>query len=93
MARYPVTAIELHVSGVDTEKLRSLLGPEAAQQNLDIAVQPANLMRRGMRLVVMDVDMSSGHGGASGRFDRLKQTARALAFFLHVDARPDARQD
>ena len=27
MARYPVTAIELHVSGVDTEKLRSLLAP------------------------------------------------------------------
>ncbi|HSK05693.1 MAG TPA: S9 family peptidase, partial [Kofleriaceae bacterium] len=42
-------------------------------------------------LIVMDVDMSSGHGGASGRFDRLKQTARALAFLLHVRERPDRR--
>jgi oligopeptidase B len=42
-------------------------------------------------LIVMDVDMSSGHGGASGRFDRLKQTARELAFLLHVRERPDRR--
>ncbi|HWO18010.1 MAG TPA: S9 family peptidase [Kofleriaceae bacterium] len=42
-------------------------------------------------LLVMDVDMSSGHGGASGRFERLKQTARALAFMLHVRERPDRR--
>ncbi len=43
-------------------------------------------------LVILDVDMSSGHGGASGRFDRLKQEARALTFLLHVDERPDARE-
>ena len=43
-------------------------------------------------LVVIDVDMSSGHGGASGRFDRLQQTARALAFFVHVNDRRDARE-
>ena len=42
-------------------------------------------------LIVMDVDMKSGHGGASGRFDRLKQTARALAFLLQVRERPDRR--
>jgi oligopeptidase B len=42
-------------------------------------------------LIVMDVDMSSGHGGASGRFDRLKQAARWLAFVLHVHDRPDRR--
>jgi phosphoserine phosphatase len=56
MARYPVTAIDLHVSGTDTETLRSVLSVEAAQQGLDIAVQPANLSRHGMRLVVLDVD-------------------------------------
>ena len=56
MARYPITAIDLHVSGVDPEKLRDILAREAAVQNVDIAVQPANLMRRGMRLIVMDVD-------------------------------------
>src|SRR6185436_20713580 len=56
MARYPVTAIELHVSGTDTATLRSVLSVEAASQGLDIAVQPANLSRHGMRLVVLDVD-------------------------------------
>jgi phosphoserine phosphatase len=56
MARYPVTAIDLHVSGVDTDTLRSMLASEAAALGLDIAVQPANLQRRGMRLIVMDVD-------------------------------------
>ena len=56
MARYPVTAIDLHVSGADTEVLRTVLAAEAARQGIDIAVQPANLLRRGMRLIVMDVD-------------------------------------
>jgi oligopeptidase B len=42
-------------------------------------------------LLVLDVDMSSGHGGASGRFDRLAQTARELAFLLLVHDRKDAR--
>ena len=56
MARYPVTAIDLHVSGADPERLRSALALEAAAQGIDIAVQPVNLLRRGMRLVVLDVD-------------------------------------
>lgn len=56
MARYPVTAIDLHVSGVPTETLRTVLVPEAAVQGIDVAVQPANLLRRGTRLIVMDVD-------------------------------------
>jgi len=56
MARYPVTAIDLHVSGVDTDSLRTVLAAEAATQGIDIAVQPANLLRRGTRLIVMDVD-------------------------------------
>ena len=74
MARYPVTAIDLHVSGADPERLRTLLAAEAATQGIDIAVQPANLLRRGMRLIVMDVDstliqgevieMLAAHAGA-----------------------------
>ena len=56
MARYPVTAIDLHVSGTDPDRLRPLLAAEAARQGVDVAVQPANLLRRGMRLIVMDVD-------------------------------------
>ena len=56
MARYPVTAIDLHVSGTDPDRLRPLLAAEAARQGVDVAVQPADLLRRGMRLIVMDVD-------------------------------------
>lgn len=56
MARYPVTAIELHVSGSDPDTLRALLATEAARQGVDVAVQPASLLRHGMRLIVMDVD-------------------------------------
>ena len=62
MARYPVTAIDLHVSGADPEILRGLLASEAARQSIDIAVQPANLLRRGMRLIVMDVDSTLVQG-------------------------------
>jgi phosphoserine phosphatase len=56
MARYPVTAIDLHVSGTHPDRLRALLSAEAAAQGIDIAVQPASLLRRAMRLIVMDVD-------------------------------------
>ncbi|MFW6774881.1 phosphoserine phosphatase SerB [Nocardioides sp. CPCC 205120] len=56
MARYPVTAIDLHVSGTAPEHLRAALAAEAARQGVDVAVQPADLLRRGMRLIVMDVD-------------------------------------
>ncbi len=56
MARYPVTAIDLHVSGAQPERLRALLSVEAAAQGVDVAVQPASLLRRAMRLIVMDVD-------------------------------------
>ena len=56
MARYPVTAIDLHVSGAHPERLRAMLALEAAAQGVDVAVQPASLLRRAMRLIVMDVD-------------------------------------
>ncbi|HEY3529076.1 MAG TPA: phosphoserine phosphatase SerB [Nocardioides sp.] len=56
MARYPVTAIDLHVSGAHPDRLRAMLSIEAATQGVDIAVQPSSLLRRAMRLIVMDVD-------------------------------------
>jgi phosphoserine phosphatase len=62
MARYPVTAVELHVSGADPDRLRVMLAEEAAVQEVDVAVQPATLVRRGMRLVVMDVDSTLVQG-------------------------------
>jgi len=56
IARYPVTAIELDVSGSDPTKLRHTLAIEAAAQRVDVAVQAAGLHRRAKRLVVLDVD-------------------------------------
>ncbi|HWU21121.1 MAG TPA: phosphoserine phosphatase SerB [Nocardioides sp.] len=56
MARYPVTAIELDVSGIDPARLRTSLATEGARQGIDVAVQPASLLRHGVRLIVMDVD-------------------------------------
>jgi len=56
LAKYPVTAVELAVSGVATEQLRAELALEAAAQRVDIAVVRAGLHRRAKRLVVMDVD-------------------------------------
>ena len=62
MARYPVTAIDLHVSGVNPNRLRVVLAEEAARQSVDVAVQPANLLRHGIRLIVMDVDSTLVQG-------------------------------
>jgi phosphoserine phosphatase len=56
LASYPVTAIELAVSGADPMALRVALAQEAAEQGVDIAVQPADITRHGMRLIVLDVD-------------------------------------
>ena len=85
MARYPVTAIDLHVSGADPDQLRTVLAGEAARQGIDIAVQPANLMRRGMRLIVMDVDstliqgevieMLAAHAGCEEEVARITEAA------------------
>ncbi|MEO6019364.1 MAG: phosphoserine phosphatase SerB [Knoellia sp.] len=56
LSRYPVTTLELDVSGADLDSLRRELSLVAAQEHVDIAVSPAGLARRGRRLVVMDVD-------------------------------------
>jgi phosphoserine phosphatase len=56
LSRYPVTTIELDISGADIAALRRELSLEAAAHGIDIAVSPAGLARRGHRLVVMDVD-------------------------------------
>jgi len=62
MARYPVTAIELLVSGIPTDALRTALVTETRQQNVDVAVQEVSLLRRGARLIVMDVDSTLVQG-------------------------------
>ncbi|MGZ5405578.1 MAG: phosphoserine phosphatase SerB, partial [Nocardioides sp.] len=60
---------------------------EAAVQGIDIAVQPANLMRRGMRLIVLDVDstliqgevieMLAVHAGQLKEVERVTSAAMA----------------
>jgi phosphoserine phosphatase len=62
MARDPVTAIDLHVSGAATPRLRTMLAGEAARLGVDVAVQPAGLLRHGVRLIVMDVDSTLVQG-------------------------------
>jgi phosphoserine phosphatase len=56
LAKYPVTAIELDVSGVDPAELRGELAAAAAEAGVDIAVQRSGLARRAKHLIVMDVD-------------------------------------
>ena len=56
LSRYPVTTVEMDVSGADVNDLRQDLAMVAHQVGADIAVAPAGLARRGGRLVVMDVD-------------------------------------
>ncbi len=62
LAPYPVTAIELEVSGADVSVLRSTLAEEAVRQQIDIAVERSGLQRRAKRLVVMDVDSTLVQG-------------------------------
>lgn len=85
MARYPVTAIELHVSGAPADVLRPLLAAEAAAQGIDLAVQKESLHRRGVRLIVMDVDstliqgevieMIAAHAGCAAEVARVTEAA------------------
>jgi phosphoserine phosphatase len=56
IADRPVTCIEFAVSGADPDALRTTLTLQAAELGVDVAVQRGGLHRRGMRLVVMDVD-------------------------------------
>src|SRR6476661_8012185 len=99
MARYPVTAIEMHVSGTDPDRLRVTLAEEAAVQAVDVAVQPANLLRHGMRLVVMDVDSTLVQGeviemlaGHAGCLDEVRSvTERAMRGELDFEESLHAR--
>ena len=85
MARYPVTAIDLHVSGAAPDRLRTVLAEEASRQGVDVAVQSADLLRRGMRLIVMDVDstliqgevieMLAAHCGCEAEVARITEAA------------------
>ncbi|WP_254553129.1 phosphoserine phosphatase SerB [Kitasatospora sp. MMS16-BH015] len=85
LAKYPVVAVELAVSGVATEELRPALVAEAAAQHVDLAVVQAGLHRRANRLVVMDVDSTliqdevielfAGHAGCEDKVAEITSAA------------------
>jgi len=85
MARYPVTAIEMDVSGAAPDLLRTLLSTEASRQSVDIAVQPAGMLRHGRKLIVMDVDstlvqgevieMLAAHAGSASEVAEITERA------------------
>ncbi len=56
LARYPVTALRLEVSGADPDRLQSDLAQIAFEHGVDLAVEERGILRHAQRLVVMDVD-------------------------------------
>src|SRR6266540_3305129 len=85
LSKYPVTSLELDVSGADPDKLRAELAAEAVLQRVDIAVQRSGLYRRAKRLVVMDVDSTliqgeviellAEHAGCADEVARITEAA------------------
>jgi phosphoserine phosphatase len=62
IAHYPVTAVQLEVSGADPMLLRQQLALTAATLCVYVAVERSGLHRRAKRLVVMDVDSTLVQG-------------------------------
>ncbi|MDQ1602687.1 MAG: phosphoserine phosphatase [Actinomycetota bacterium] len=62
IAHYPVTAVQLEVSGADPALLRQQLSLAATALGVDVAVERSGLHRRAKRLVVMDVDSTLVQG-------------------------------
>lgn len=56
LARYPVTAIRLEVSGADPDSLQLTLPAIAHEHHVDVAVQENGILKHAQRLIVMDVD-------------------------------------
>ncbi|MEJ7635805.1 phosphoserine phosphatase SerB [Aeromicrobium sp.] len=85
MARYPVTAIRMEVSGADPDQLQSDLAAVAYEQGVDVAVQENGILRHAQRLVVMDVDstliqgevieMIAAHAGCEGEVAAVTESA------------------
>ena len=56
LSRFPVWSYEFMVEGADLDKLQASVMDVAAQEEIDVAIQPHDLSRRSSRLVVLDVD-------------------------------------
>ncbi|MEM6542448.1 MAG: prolyl oligopeptidase family serine peptidase, partial [Bacteroidota bacterium] len=44
-------------------------------------------MKTDTNLLFLDTNMEAGHGGASGRFQALKETAKEYAFLLDLEGK------
>jgi phosphoserine phosphatase len=87
MARYPVTAIRMEVSGADPDLLQADLAAVAYEQGVDVAVQENGILRHAQRLVVMDVDstliqgevieMIAAHAGFEDQVAAITESAMA----------------
>lgn len=85
LSRWPVTTIELSVSGARADQLRREMAAISVEHRIDVAVAPAGLARRGRRLVVMDVDstliagevieMLAEHAGRADEVRRVTESA------------------
>ena len=95
----PAQSYELLVRGGDPGRLRRELAAEAVAQRIDVAVEGASLLRRGRRLVVLDVDstlvrgevieMLAARAGCEPEVARV--TAAAMAGELDFEASLRAR--
>lgn len=87
LSHYPVTSLELMVSGADSAELRTTLASAATEAGIDIAVEQAGLHRRAKRLLVMDVDstlvqgeiieMLAEHAGCADQVARVTELTMA----------------
>ena len=84
IAHYPVTGVELEVSGADPVLLREKLALSAAALGVDVAVERSGLHRRAKRLVVLDVDSTLVQGEviemlaeAAGCVDEVRRVTEA----------------
>jgi len=83
LSTYPVTSLEMMVSGAKSPKLRAALSTVASQTGIDIAVEKAGLLRRSKRLIVLDVDSTLIQGevidSLAAKAGRLPEVAAVTA--------------
>lgn len=83
LSDYPVTSIELTVSGAGSTELRTALATVAAETGTDVAVEQVGLARRSKRLIVLDVDSTLVRGEVidelAARAGRAAEVARITA--------------
>lgn len=48
-------------------------------------VAKLRVMKKGNNLLYLDTNMEAGHGGASGRFEALKEVAKEYSFLLDLE--------